>query len=810
MSGQVDLGTLTVKLAADVEDLKKGLAAATRHTEDTNRSLKKMGEIAFGAFEGLGGSFNEAAAMSKKLSKGIQDIFGENATALGQSWGKEMQKSLGMTDAQVKGLSQAVKGLEGAFEVVGVATKMLLGPIGAATAAVVGLVAAWGAFKQLVGGDKGVSNIGKSFDVGWGALKVGMGGKASEPMKEAYWGDVGANGQTAMLDQYKALVSKLEKTGTLMGDEVDQLNRLQDHIPGRVLGAKGGSSESSVAGTLKETLWEPLKKSLGDGMKDIQPIIDELTKQLEKAFAPGKTKADKKADSDSAAKKFQDEVKQNTENERKNAEWMEEQRKQVAKMDQKEIDDEKQSRQDIFRAEEDRQRAELEHIRSMGAAIEDHDNAWISEMAEVKADMESRWAAVASGKLGTALGIKGMAGGILDMVGSAASGYQRTGAVLQGASTGLQSSGGNPWGAVIGAIVALLLQTKAVTAIFEGIEGILGSVVDLLDNLLDPLMRVLEPILDLIGSIIDLVSTGIGALNDLVLDQALGGSVGDKNSQWGKYSVSDWLTLSPLISEAGTALSDWINGLNESDKEFQDFKKTSWEDQASQMRSSNLAYNLMSDPNYQGTMEATYDASRQASERQSNLELGFAQRYESYNKVQLQANYLASALYELTSQTRTSSYELSLLGSAAGAAAYIDAAVKAAEVSAKKAQLDVLVQERLQSLGLAADNAATSVQKFSDAFLNLPSGYKLALSQFNATSSTGGFAGGGGGGSLSPAQSAGGGGGGGAGGGGGGQVNVTIVSNDAEAIWTKLQRLMQRDNFVRGGTPVARAAPRFG
>lgn len=76
---------------------------------------------------------------------------------------------------------------------------------------------------------------------------------------------------------------------------------------------------------------------------------------------------------------------------------------------------------------------------------------------------------------------------------------QRGGAVLQGATQGAAATG-SPWGAVIGAVAALLSQTQAFSNLIKQIEDGLGFIVDALEPLLAPMVVVGQLANDLLGA----------------------------------------------------------------------------------------------------------------------------------------------------------------------------------------------------------------------------------------------------------------------------------------------------------------------
>lgn len=88
--------------------------------------------------------------------------------------------------------------------------------------------------------------------------------------------------------------------------------------------------------------------------------------------------------------------------------------------------------------------------------------------------------------------------------------------------------------------------------------------------------------------------------------------------------------------------------------------------------------------------------------------------------------------------------------------------------------------ESVDLLSDSATDAARSLQRFSDGILNAAPGYKMGGAMFSAAADVGG-----------PVQQ-----------------NVTININgsgDPERLWNQLQRVMERQNFLRGATTITRA-----
>jgi hypothetical protein len=77
------------------------------------------------------------------------------------------------------------------------------------------------------------------------------------------------------------------------------------------------------------------------------------------------------------------------------------------------------------------------------------------------------------------------------------------GDVIEGAKAGMESGG--PWGALIGAIAALLQKTEFFRQVIETVNEILGSIVGLLDSILAAFTPLLEMIGEFVTTIVDLL-----------------------------------------------------------------------------------------------------------------------------------------------------------------------------------------------------------------------------------------------------------------------------------------------------------------
>lgn len=528
-AGGLSVGTLTINLALNTGDFARQLDAVNRNTKSMADKLKAE-------FDKAGGSIGNIGERIGQVSKGIEKMFGDKAPAALQAFGKEVQRVMGMSDAQVKGLKQTAESLEGAFKVAGQAVTALLSPLGAVLAAALGVAAAVGAIKNAAGNGKQMA---------------GVFGGGAEYKANKQW----------VLDN----VPGAAWAGDMLGRGVDRAkadwNRAAN-TPGSFVETV---SKADPVGDIKAGLG----RTFDDLAEALKPVMDKLKGLLE----PGKTDSEKKA----SAKAFAAAEK----------ERLEEQRKAWAEAD------EAISIQLMALADQEikdaRELAEQE--KAARAAAADAVKETLREMAEAERQVQeaarqaeqqrvARWQALGSGQIGTATGVGGIVGAGMNIVGGAASQYQLTGTAMQGAAQGGQAAG--PWGAVIGAIIALATQTESFRKLMGGIEEALGSILPLLGELIEPIVAsitgaldVLSPVLKIITKITDAFSSALkpiysfadslgdllGAIGDWVDSINTSGltswtdkSLGNENDQWGKYSLMDWMTLTPLISEAANEI----------------------------------------------------------------------------------------------------------------------------------------------------------------------------------------------------------------------------------------------------------------
>lgn len=108
----LDLGTLTLKLSADVKDIKKGLQTVAQDTRAAAAGWSKHWDM-------MGGSLGRVGEKLNRISEGWNKAFGPNATVGMQKVGNELAKSLGLTQQQVEGFQDLSKAFGGLLTAAG-------------------------------------------------------------------------------------------------------------------------------------------------------------------------------------------------------------------------------------------------------------------------------------------------------------------------------------------------------------------------------------------------------------------------------------------------------------------------------------------------------------------------------------------------------------------------------------------------------------------------------------------------------------------------------------------------------------------
>lgn len=540
--GGLNVGTLTINLALNTSDLSKKL-------DEVNRNTKSMADKLKSEFDKMGGTLGNFGERIGQASKAIEKMFGDKAPAAMQQFGREAQKALGLSDSAVKGLAQSAGAMEGAFKAAGLAVSTLLSPLGAVLAAALGVAAAVGAIRNGFDTLKGASLFG-----GGGA------GRGQEYAANQKWVMDNVPGAARAADYGERLFTW---AGNRAGSEWD----------------RAAATPGSVAETVsKANPWQDIKDAFGRVAKDLESALAPVMKM----FAPGTSAQDKSKSASAMEKASRNAAKEAADFERdlieynemfvRTAEWNAEQNEKATR--------------EAAQEEKEMRRQQLEIQRdTMQEFNEELSDLYEDQAADLQ-QIEDRWSALGSGQIGTAAGVGGIGGAMMNIAGGAAAQYKYTGTALQGAAQGGQAGG--PWGAVIGAILALAMQTESFRKLMGGIEEALGGILPLLSELLEPIVAsitgaldVLNPILkiitkitdalssaldpiynlaDSIGDLLGVIGDAVDTINTDVLTDWSKESLGDKNDEWGKYGIQDWLTLTPLINKGMEGWQKLLDG----------------------------------------------------------------------------------------------------------------------------------------------------------------------------------------------------------------------------------------------------------
>lgn len=205
--------------------------------------------------------------------------------------------------------------------------------------------------------------------------------------------------------------------------------------------------------------------------------------------------------------------------------------------------------------------AEEEEYRRRKSILESSSDLWDAVLSE-----EKRLATMAASTL-TDIGstvdafrdrfktlVAGIAGNATSQLGGRAS------AVMQGAQ---QGSAAGPWGAIIGAVAALLMQTQGFAKLIQQIEEGLGFVIEALEPLLAPMVVIGQlandligafgPLMDafsLIGSAALFLTKGILEINELLLT-----GMRDIANALGLTGVAEYINVNLLTPVSKAAMS---------------------------------------------------------------------------------------------------------------------------------------------------------------------------------------------------------------------------------------------------------------
>ena len=239
-AGNLNLGTLTVQLAADVSALRKEFNKAYAETQKLAKEANSLRASFDRAFGGVAHGATRVASNLNQIGESISKVFGEKGLVAAKQFASEV----GVSSAEIEGISLALKGLSGAFSAVAVAAGAMSAPIAAALAMVVALIAAYGALKKAA--PKQVATAKGRMEYAWAGTKDDVNGNNDALLELA------AQRNPDLAEQLRA-----QKTGS---------------------GSSGGGIE--IAGAFKD--------SMAAGLEDFKGIID----AVKTMFAPDQTKKD--------------------------------------------------------------------------------------------------------------------------------------------------------------------------------------------------------------------------------------------------------------------------------------------------------------------------------------------------------------------------------------------------------------------------------------------------------------------------------------------------------------------------------------
>ena len=471
----LDLGTLTVKLAADIDQLKKDFAKAQKETKraaDEAAKLSKRFAESFGHIQTvstrLAGNFN-------LLGGSFAKVFGEN----GSKGARKIADDLGLSVTAVDGIAVGLKGLGGAFSAAAAGAQLLIGPFGAMLAMTLGIVAGWGAIKNAIG-KSGVDGWKENFSAGSKYLFGGKRGRA----------ELFAEFRPELAQEYLGLRDKIMGGGRITPQEHDRYVQLDKFLQG--LNAQKAADESPY-GIRQEFL-----DSLKSGAEDFKGIIE----QVQQMFTPNKPKA---ADT-SAARALADEAKARRDSLAQAFGGIEHELKIEA-------EDRAAALAVWKKGEQDWQLAHDESVKRMIARNQQAEQAARDAYAASFGGASNRIGqlSIAQSKAPQSSGLGSMAWemGKDAVVGN--SGYASS--VAQGAAQG--ASVGGPWGAVIGAIIGLLTKSEGFFKVIDALDGVLGKLAEALGGIVGALAPIIktaaQPIMVIIGVITQIASI-FGAL----------------------------------------------------------------------------------------------------------------------------------------------------------------------------------------------------------------------------------------------------------------------------------------------------------
>jgi hypothetical protein len=637
-------------------------------------------------------------------------MFGEDAPLAMQQFGDKIKGVFDLSASQVEGLGQSLSSLQGAFQLVGLAISSgLIGPLGMALLTVGAVALAVESFRASMSkvngpkggswgtedngpirmhGDKGAA-VQPLFDPSYkGAVSVGGSGGGSgskwwDPIKE--WFSKPGDGSAAIN------LGNLPNAKNEAGSLAESINKFEVVAPLKDAMAKLAEDAKAALGPLLDIFGKPgvkdaAKKKAESSKSDLSAVVksmyDDEAKIREGMFV--------------AMSEGVDAINEQT---RKQTEGLQE------------------SSRELWEYQKGKDKEHAEYARKIA---EEQEQAMRNEQA--------KWQALGSGSIGTAAGVDGLGGAVLNQVGQAAvANSQYLGGALQGAAAGAEAGGtAGPIGALVGALIGLATQSnefkaimKEIDQILEAVVNALGKVVGAFQDLFDSLSE-LAGLFDVIGSILGVLTQfdlGMQALTAIF--KALEGVDFSGATKWfddaGK-SVGDWFSGEWIFSTG--AVDEAYKAKHEAEKEAERIAKEAKEFQHDVDKAS-------------ATGMTEFDESIRKA-RVDTVLLGDAE-YQAKAK----AEYFATTLVSMAQAGIDYRNQLDLLKSAQGGDQYIQNAIDAAKLEEQKAKLDEIVADRLAALGIGAEKAIDALAKFSDSLINEATGYRLGATRYGSTSEGG-------------------------------------------------------------------------
>lgn len=584
-AGALNLGTLTVQLAADVSRLQKEFNKAFKETEKLAAEAHSLRTSFDRAFGGVATAATRVAGNLNQVGESISKVFGEKGLLKAKQFATEM----GVMPDQVEAISTALKGLSGAFSAVAIAAGTMTATLAASLAAALGLVAAYGALKGLARESepkpKQPTPEKPDSEKTWlerhGYVPGGrdLADQFDDSRARFYKTPEGAN---AELDY--VMLSERAKTGALSEAEQDRLNQVTNQLPRSITGL--GPNDLAGREWQKDIdLGGAFKKSMEAGLKDFEGI----TSKIKEMFAPDTSKKDLEE-----SKKLSEEANK-AERERQKS-------LQEAFAEQRNIyDEEVKAREDeaaaLKKAMEAEQKAREEAADAIGKAIEAAGASYEQYQRSLDETIGGVGGSRMGGASGPALssnggptmseseldertavdkdvkqGMKGLGQAALQgsgTFGEVLSAFQQSGSLIGGIINAViklfeKSEGFKTILAMLGEVAQLLAD--GLGQVFDGLQpviGVLGEIVTLVIGILQPILSKVGKILEPLAAILQIVFMALEGLSPLLtfFSEAIGGVLQAVGWILQKIIFPVVQGVLFVVMKIGQALSWVINGI---------------------------------------------------------------------------------------------------------------------------------------------------------------------------------------------------------------------------------------------------------